>query len=171
MRSHPIARPASKGRTFIDGGLSYDPISVSPRTPATGINASAYTQNLFAPTTTTLFNIDSSKSALTTQSPPNDGTQVTKADLALGGRPVQGFDIFTNSASDEVALAVLGNTTVTVPPANLVEQLLQQLGLQKPKTTQRSVLVEINETTGAIATVGAFATNAVSDLAVDTPGT
>lgn len=170
LRVLPSDRAAGlKGRTFVDGALSYDPITASPRATAGGINASAYTQNLFAPTTTTLFNIDSSKSALTTQTPPNDGTQVKKADLALGGRPVQGFDILTNAANDEVALAVLGNTTVTVPPANLVEQLLQQLGLQKPKTVQRSVLVEINESTGALGTVGAFATNGVVDLAVDTP--
>ncbi len=163
-----VSRP--KGTTFTDGTLSYDPITAPMRTTATGINASAYTQNLMAPTATTLFNIDTARSALTKQLPPNDGTQVKVGDVALNGRPVQGLDITTTGTGDDVTVAALANEVVTLPPANIVEQLLQRLGLQKPATTRRTALVEVDESTGALSKVGTFGRNDIVDIAVDTPG-
>lgn len=163
---------AATGTTFTDGTLSYSPIGSMPRPAATGIDAAAYTNSIALPTTTQLFNIDTPNADVTLQSPPNDGTQVKQADVALNGRPVQGFDILTQSEDSAVVntgFVALGNTRVTLPPRNLVDQLLQLLGLQQPRTELRSSLSTISTSTGALSGLGTFTTNGIVDIAVDEP--
>ena len=154
------------GDTFTDGTLSYSPITTSPRPAATGVNAAAYTNNdNDAATATTLFDIDTPNADLVAQNPPNDGTLTKVADLSIAGRSVQGFDI----SGASLAFVALGNARVTLPPRNVVEQVLQLLGLQGPRTELRTQLSTVNLATGALSPVGTFATNRIVDIAVDTP--
>ncbi len=94
------------GDTFTDGALSYQPITASPRAVERGVNAAAYTNSDTDPATATaLFDIDAvTQRDLVAQNPPNDGTLTKVADLDIGTRQVQGFDI---RGADE-AFAVLG---------------------------------------------------------------
>lgn len=159
------------GDTFTDGTLSYSPLGTVPRPAATGIFSSAYTNNLATTATTSLFNIDSSQSDLTLQSPPNDGTQVKVADLPINGATVQGFDVLSRAGSPAQNIAFVASATgrVALPPRNPVEQLLQLLGLQQPRSQVRTQLSTLDLTTGALTAVGTFATQSVVDIAVDTP--
>lgn len=159
---------ATAGTTIADGRLSYAPLGTMPRPDATGVTASAYTNSRPAPATTQLFDIDTRNADLVLQNPPNDGTLVKVADVSLDG-PLQGFDVLSRTDGENLAFAALGNTRVVLPPRNVVEQLLQFLGLQKPRTQLRSRLVTLDLATGATATVGTFAGNGVVDIAVDTP--
>lgn len=159
--------PRLAGDTFVDGALSYDPISAANRAPA-AIDASAYTNNLAAPTTTVLFNIDATRSQLTTQNPPNDGTQAPVAPVALDGRPVAGFDISTVAGTNTAYVATLDNP-VTARVTNPLEKLLVSLGLAKPRQNKLTGLAKLDLATGALTPAGTFITNNVLDIAVDTP--
>jgi hypothetical protein len=138
------------GDTFTDGALSYAPITATPRPVEPGVNAAAYTNNDTNPATgTALFDIDAvTQRDLVAQSPPNDGTLTKVADLDLGVRQVQGFDI---RGADE-AYAVLGGIRL---PAFLEAILLQR---QIVPTRLPVRLVSLNLTTGAISERGLIGT-------------
>ncbi len=139
------------GDTFTDGALSYQPITANPRAVEAGVNAAAYTNSDTDPTTgTTLYDIDAvSQRDLVTQNPPNDGTLVKTADLDLGTRQVQGFDI--RGATD--SFAVLGGLRL---PAFL-EAILIGRGIQLPGVPVR--LASVNLTTGALTERGFVGTS------------
>lgn len=159
--------PRFTGDTFVDGTLSYSPIGSMPRPAATGIHASAYTQNLPVTAATMLINIDTTLDDLTTQAPPNDGTQVKRADVGTSGRPVQGFDIATTGTTD-AGFVALGFTEV-VPPANIIVDLLQRLKLAPRPTRTRTEIVAVDLTTGAFSSRGSLGLLNLVDIAVDTP--
>ena len=155
LRALPSDRVAAMvqrfaGDTFTDGALSYQPITASPRTVEPGVSAAAYTNNDTDPgTATALFDIDAvSQRDLVAQNPPNDGTLTKVADLDLGLRQVQGFDI---RGADE-AYAVLGGIRL---PA-FVEAILLRSQISLPHVPVR--LVSLNLATGAIADRGLIAT-------------
>ncbi len=155
------------GDTFTDGTLSYLPIGSMPRPAATGITASAYTNNVaLTGGPTTLLNIDSANEDLTVQVPPNDGTQAKVADLALNGRAVQGFDIST--ANGDKAYLTVGSFGQR-PAHNGIERALTGLGLIPARTGPFSLFATVDTTTGAITPVGQFRSDGVIDFAVDTP--
>ena len=139
-----IARFA--GDTFTDGALSYQPITASPRPVEAGVNAAAYTNNDTDPATgTALFDIDAvTQRDLVAQNPPNDGTLTKVADLDLGLRQVQGFDI----RGADHAYAVLGG--IRLP--SFIESILLRRGFAPRAVPVR--LVAVNLTTGAIAERG-----------------
>lgn len=148
LRALPSDRVAATvqrfaGDTFNDGALSYQPIAADPRAVELGVNSAAYTNNDTNPATATaLFDIDAvSQRDLVVQNPPNDGTLTKVADLDLGLRQVQGFDI---RGADE-AFAVLGGVRL---PA-FVETILAQRQIVPTRVPVR--LVSLNLTTGAIA--------------------
>ena len=138
------------GDTFTDSPLSYAPITAVPRPVEPGVNAAAYTNNDTNPATgTALFDVDAvTQRDLVAQDPPNDGTLTKVADLDLGVRQVQGFDI---RGADE-AYAVLGGVRL---PA-FVEAIL--LGRRIVPTSVPVRLVSLNLTTGAIAERGLIGT-------------
>ena len=142
--------PRFAGDTFTDGALSYQPITASPRAVEPGVNSAAYTNNDTNPLTgTALFDIDATTQRdLVAQNPPNDGTLTKVADLDLGLRQVQGFDI---RGADE-AFAVLGGIRL---PA-FVEAILLQRQIVPALVPVR--LVSINLATGAIADRGLVGT-------------
>lgn len=157
-----------KGDTFTDGMLSYSPVGSDPRPAATGITASAYT-NSVATTggPTALHNIDTLNGDLTLQAPPNDGTQVKVADLALNGRSVQGFDILTGGDGD------LGYVAVSSPPSaarRLADKIRTRLGIQLPARAVPTELHTIDLATGALTRLGPVGGRTLVDIAVDTPG-
>ena len=142
----PANIPRFAGDTFTDGALSYAPISASPRPVESGVNSAAYTNNDTDPATpTTLFDIDAvSQRDLVRQDPPNDGTLTKSADLGLGLRSVQGFDI----RGADGAFAVLGG--IRLP--SFIEAILLRSQITLPAVPVR--LVSLNLATGAIAERG-----------------
>jgi hypothetical protein len=77
----------------VDGTLNFagsDPNA--GKTP--NIVASAYTNNFAGATSTVLYNFDSNLDILTTQIPPNAGTQNTVGSLGMDISSLAGFDIF-----------------------------------------------------------------------------
>ena len=148
LRALPSDRVAAMvqrfaGDTFTDGALSYSPIAASPRPVETGVNSAAYTNNDTDPTTATaLYDIDAATQRdLVLQNPPNDGTLAKVADLDLGTRQVQGFDI--RGATD--AFAVLGGLRL---PA-FIEAILIDRGIELPAGIPVR-LASVNLTTGAL---------------------
>jgi len=155
LRALPSDRVAAAvqrfaGDTFTDGALSYAPITAVPRPVETGVNAAAYTNNDTDPATgTALLDIDAvSQRDLVAQNPPNDGTLTKVADLDLGVRQVQGFDI---RGADEAYVA-LGGIRL---PAFLETILLQR---QIVPTLVPVRIASLNLTTGAIAQRGLVGT-------------
>ena len=86
----PAGAPALvTGDTFTDGTLNADV------TPATGVIAAAYTNNVASPTSTVLYDLDTRRDLLVRQDPPNAGTLVTVGSLRFPTATVAGFDIVT----------------------------------------------------------------------------
>jgi len=97
----PATGPALRaGDTFTDGVLNADV------TPATGVTAAAYTNNLPMPTSTTLFDLDTRRDLLVRQDPPNAGTLVTVGSLRFPVGTVAGFDIVTAGGIDTAYAAI-----------------------------------------------------------------
>lgn len=140
------------GDTFADGALSYQPIAANPRPVESGVNAAAYTNNDTDPSTgTTLYDVDAvGQRDLVVQNPPNDGTLAKVADLDLGLRQVQGFDV--RGATD--AFVVLGGLRL---PAFL-EAILIGRGFELPGVPVR--LASVDLATGALDEHGYVGTGA-----------
>lgn len=116
--------PNNGGVAAIDGALAY---TTTDRNAGQNPNivASAYTNNVPGPASTTLYNLDSNLDVLVTQNPPNSGTLNTVGALGVDIQPEAGFDI----AGANTAFAVL-------------------------RTGDASALYTINLTTGAATMVG-----------------
>jgi len=107
---------------------------------ATGISASAYTNNDTDPATgTALFGISGADGMLYMQAPPNDGTQVLVGALGLPSSSVAGFDI---SGTTGLAYAALTNND-----------------------TFQSGLYRIDLSTGAATALGTFGIGGSTSLA------
>jgi hypothetical protein len=97
------------GMTTADGVLNY-----AAGTPATGITATAYTNNDLEPTSgTTLFDIDTSLNQVIIQSPPNAGSLVATGQLTVDPDTPAGFDIYTD-LQDGMALNNRGFASLVV---------------------------------------------------------
>jgi len=114
------------GATTVDTPLAYlagdANVGVNPN-----IVAAAYSNNVNpAPTTTTLFDIDSNLDILTTQNPANNGTLATIGTLGVNASDIAGFDI----GSDGQAFAVFttGNASALFS-INLTSGAATSLGL------------------------------------------
>jgi hypothetical protein len=104
------------GGTTPDSALTYTTPPTPPVT-ATGITASAYTNNDATATNppntgTTLFELDTNLNQLAIQSPPNNGILVPTGQLGVDPGAAAGFDVYTllgfdGMANDNVGLAVL----------------------------------------------------------------
>ncbi len=91
----PATGPALlTGDTFTDAALNAD------ATPATGVSAAAYTNNVAAAASTVLYDIDTRRDVLVQQTPPNAGTLVTVGSLRFPAGSVAGFDIVTANGAD-----------------------------------------------------------------------
>lgn len=87
------------GVTVVDGTLNM--VGGTPH-----IVASAYTNSLPGASTTTLYNIDSVSNNLTTQNPPNAGTQVNVGPLGMDVSALAGMDILTVGTSNTAYAAL-----------------------------------------------------------------
>jgi hypothetical protein len=145
LRALPSARIVGgvqrfAGDTFTDGTLNYAGAT------ALGITEAAYVNNVPFASSTGLLDIDENKADLVSQSPPNNGTLAFVADLNLGTRPVQGFDIAPPPGQERYV--VLGNVRVGDARASRVFAM---------------------DAMGGLTPLGTFPTNAIVDLAVDLP--
>jgi len=125
------------GTTLVDDPLDYPPATplnaVGPN--ASGVSASAYTNNdLDATTATTLFAINSGLDQLALQSPPNDGTLASVGKLDTDAGVQIGFDIYS-TLRDGVTVGVEGlasvaseNGTATLYRVNLATGKLRAAG-------------------------------------------
>ena len=112
----PATGPALlTGDTFTDGALNAD------ATPATGVSAAAYTNNVAGATSTVLYDIDTRRDVLVTQAPPNAGTLVTVGSLRFPAGSVAGFDIVTTGGVDAgvAALTIPGSPFTFLADVNL----------------------------------------------------
>ncbi|TAL16579.1 MAG: DUF4394 domain-containing protein, partial [Frankiales bacterium] len=81
------------GATTVDGSLAYAAGDVAAGSNP-GVAAAAYTNSVAGTTTTTLYDIDTTRDALVRQAPPNDGVLNTVGSLGIGDvTAVAGFDI------------------------------------------------------------------------------
>jgi hypothetical protein len=74
---------------------------------ATGYSTAAYTNSFGAACRTTLYAIDAQTNQLLIQNPPNDGTAVVVGPLGVDVDAVNAFDIATDAAGANTALAAL----------------------------------------------------------------
>jgi hypothetical protein len=112
----PATGPALlAGDTFADGTLNADV------TPATGVSAAAYTNNVAGATATVLYDLDTRRDVLVQQTPPNAGTLVTVGRLRFPAGSVAGFDIVTADGVDAgyAALTVAGLPYTLLAEVNL----------------------------------------------------
>ncbi|HEY8607916.1 MAG TPA: DUF4394 domain-containing protein [Noviherbaspirillum sp.] len=127
----------SGGATLVDDSLDYPAATalnnVGPT--ATGVSASAYTNNdLEATTATTLYNIDGNLDQLALQSPPNDGTLAAVGKLGTDAGAEVSFDIYS-MVRDGAAVGIEGLASIasdtgmsTLYRVNLANGRLQPVG-------------------------------------------
>jgi hypothetical protein len=110
----------------MDTNLAY--ASGDPNAPfRSNVSHAAYTNNVAAATSTTLYDIDAALGVLATQQPPNDGTLTTVGSLGVAADGRGGFDI----AQDGMALAALtpaGSTRTRIYAVNLSTGRARELG-------------------------------------------
>lgn len=98
------------GAVIVDGDLAFAAGDINAGVNP-NITASAYTNSVAGATTTQLYNLDPLLNRLVLQSPPNDGTLQTLAELDINLDLVSGFDIVT-SEDDENTAFVVSNATL-----------------------------------------------------------
>jgi len=112
---------APTGGTTEDLGLTYTAPPTMP-VPATGIAASAYTNNdltaMSPPNTgTTLFELDTNLNQIAIQSPPNNGILVATGQLGVDPGSAAGFDIYTWLGLDGMSIGNTGLASLSVSGA------------------------------------------------------
>ena len=101
------------GATAADAGLAYAAGDRNQgRRPS--ITAAAYANNRPGAATTRLFDIDAELDVLALQDPPNDGALVTVGALGADVGPHAGFDIATDTAGNDHAVAAWSGTLYTI---------------------------------------------------------
>jgi hypothetical protein len=134
------------GVTLVDDPLDYPPATplnaVGPN--ATGITASAYTNNdLEAATATTLYALDTNLDQIALQSPPNDGTLAATGKLGADADSEVGFDIYS-TVRDGVTVTVQGLASFQAGGATS----LYSISLPSGKATSRGSFSTQNRVIG-----------------------
>ena len=121
------AHPDTGAVVSVDGLLHY-----ADGDPNEGVDpvivGSAYSNNFFTATTTTLYGIDAGLDVLVIQNPPNDGTLVTVGGLGVDTTDQVGFDIRTGSGVAYASLTIEGNTFSTLYTIDLGTGLATAVG-------------------------------------------
>ncbi len=108
------SRPSSALRSSNEG-VAGSPVGprihgkLDETTPSILKTSSAYTNNFDGASTTTLYNIDATTNNLTTQSPPNIGTQNVVGPLNVDATALAGFDIEGGTGTAYAALQPTGD--------------------------------------------------------------
>lgn len=117
----PATGPALlAGDTFVDSALNVGGVT------ATGVTAAAYTNSevsATAPTSTVLYDIDTRRDLLVTQSPPNAGTLNTVGSLRFDAGTVNGFDILGSSAPPSYANTAFAALSFRQTPASFLAEI------------------------------------------------
>ena len=115
----------------VDGGLRF----AGGENP--NVVGSAYSNNFAGATSTTLYNIDSGRDVLVTQSPPNDGVLNVVGSLGVDTNGLVGFDIFGCDLVGYAALTTPGDTVSKFYRINLATgaaTLIGEIGGGAPLT-------------------------------------
>lgn len=111
LRVIPSDRAPATGPALVTGDTFTDGVLNADVTPATGVTAAAYTNNVAAPPSTVLFDLDTRRDLLVRQNPPNAGTLVTVGSLRFPAGSVAGFDIVTANGTDTAYAALTLDVT------------------------------------------------------------
>lgn len=115
------------GATAVDGPLRYrDGDGSAGRRPQ--VTAAAYTHNVADAPDTKLFEIDGELDVLVLQDPPNDGVLTTIGPLGVDFGTLGGFDIVTDAAGRDQALAASGATLYAIDLATGAARALGTIG-------------------------------------------
>jgi hypothetical protein len=99
-------------RINVDTGATFTDTALTPST--SGATGAAYTNSFASACRTALYVIDTTSRKLMLQSPPNDGVLTAVGDLGLAQVTVaNGFEIVTNAAGANQALALIGSSSDT----------------------------------------------------------
>lgn len=122
LRANP-----NDGTNLVDGVLAYAVGDVNAgQNP--NIVASGYTNSFAGTATTTLYNIDSNLGILTTQNPPNNGTQNTVGSLGVTTTGEAGLDIHPANNTALAALQTPGAMSSALYTVNLTSGAASVIG-------------------------------------------
>lgn len=126
--------------------------------------SSAYTKSYIGSESTTLYNIDYNLGILTTQVPPNNGTQNTIGSLGISidsANPTVGFDIFFDNATQMemayISANVQGSTNDVLYAINLTTGAVSSLGQIGLGIDVRDMAVRIERNVPALSGVEIYA--------------
>ena len=161
------------GATIVDGALAYAAADAGAGSNP-GVAAAAYTNSVAGTTTTTLFDIDTTRDALVTQAPPNDGVLNTVGSLGIGDvTAVAGFDIGADGNRAYASLVTASGTGVytinlTTGAATLVAAAGRATLEDVTVATPRVGVASVTAAEGSTATLTVTRTGDVADpLTVD----
>jgi trimeric autotransporter adhesin len=155
------------GAVTADGNLAFAAGDVNDSSNPT-VTAVAYTNAIASPTSTQLYDIDTTLDVLTLQNPPNNGTLTTVGALGIDFGTLSGFDIISTAEGTNAAFAVSNSTLYSI---NLQTGAASSLGAIGGGNTYQGLATVAN----AIVTPTAVSLNAnnaglVSSVAYDITG-
>lgn len=156
-RLHPVTGAIAA----TDGDLAFAATDVNSASTPMAVSA-AYSKSYIGTESTTLYNIDFDLNILTTQIPPNNGTQNTVGSLGISiddNTPTVGFDLYHNGTSEigYVSANEQGSTNDNLYTVDLANGTLTSLGAIGLGLDVRDIAVVIDRTLPAITGVEVFA--------------
>lgn len=115
------------GATAVNGTLAYAPADRHYGARPT-IAAVAYTNSIAGAPTTEMYDLDATLDTLVRQEPPNDGILLTVGPLGVDVPPQAGFEIVTDAAGKDTALAAFDSTLYRVDLATGAATSLGTIG-------------------------------------------
>jgi Domain of unknown function (DUF4394) len=152
----------------IDGTLAYTSTDANAgKNP--NVVASAYTNNVPGPTSTTLYDIDTTLDVLVTQNPPNSGTLNTVGPLGQDATDVTGFDIAdANTAFASLSLSNGAPNTTGLYSVNLTTGAITSIDSIGGGEAIVDISAALSATPATVTPVVPTATPAASGTAVAT---
>jgi hypothetical protein len=149
--------PTTGAIVATDGSLSFGNSDVNAGQSPMAVS-SAYTKSYIGSESTTLYNVDFGLNILTTQVPPNDGTQNTIGSLGItinNTDPTVGFDFFFDSGSQAdmgyITANPAGTSNDNLYTVNTATGTVTNLGLIGLGLSVRDMAIVVNRTAPAIA--------------------
>lgn len=155
--------PTTGAIVATDGNLAFAPADINAAETSMAVS-SAYTKSYIGAESTTLYNIDFGQNVLTTQIPPNNGTQNTIGDLGIDiddTNPSVGFDLFFDEATQSeiayISANLQGSNIDNLYTINLANGTVTNLGVIGLGLDVRDMAIVINRTVPALMGVEIFA--------------
>lgn len=155
--------PTTGAIAATDGNLAFAAGDVNAAQTSMAVSA-AYSKSYIGTESTTLYNIDFGQNILTTQVPPNSGTQNTIGDLGIdidNINPSVGFDLFFDEAAQAEVAYISANlegfTNDNLFTLNLTNGTVTNLGIIGTGLNVRDMAVVIDRTLPALTGVEIYA--------------